>query len=64
MSLLHWSYKRYLEKELRREFGFDGTAIYLDFVEKHVDRKKTEGLDWKKGLRESQLPDNKKKYAR
>ena len=34
MDLLHWSYKRYLERQLRQEYGFDGTAIYLDFIEK------------------------------
>lgn len=33
MKLLHWSYKRYLERNLRREFGFDGTAIKLLFSE-------------------------------
>ena len=30
-SLLHFSYRRYLEKALRRTFGFEGTAIRLTF---------------------------------
>jgi len=30
-SLLHFSYRRYLEKALRRAFGFEGTAIRLTF---------------------------------
>lgn len=34
MALLHWSYKRYLEKQLRQEFDFTGTAIELIFNEK------------------------------
>ena len=38
-KLLHWSYKRYLERELRERFGFEGTAIKFWFFEKHVDRK-------------------------
>ncbi len=29
--LLHFSYRRYLEKALRRAFGFEGTAIRLTF---------------------------------
>ncbi len=37
MKFLHWSYKRFLEREMREAYGFDGTAIYLDFIEK--DRK-------------------------
>ncbi len=36
---LHWSYKRYLERQLREEFGFEGTAIELWFIEKHVTHK-------------------------
>lgn len=35
-KLLHWSYKRYLEKQLRLAFGFNGSAINLYFLEKHV----------------------------
>jgi predicted GTPase len=38
-KLLHWSYKRYLERELREAFGFEGTAIKLWFFEKHVTHK-------------------------
>jgi GTP-binding protein len=30
-SLLHFSYRRYLENGLRRAFGFEGTAIRLSF---------------------------------
>ena len=31
---LHWSYKRFLERELREQFGFQGTAIRLLFRDK------------------------------
>lgn len=30
---LHWSYKRYMERELREAFGFDGTAIRFWFFD-------------------------------
>ena len=30
-SLLHFSYRRYLENVLRKRFGFEGTAIKLEF---------------------------------
>lgn len=36
---LHWSYKRYLERGLRRAFGFDGTPVQLWFIEKHLTHK-------------------------
>jgi len=39
-KFLHWSYKRYMERELREKFGFDGSAIKFWFFEKHVDRLK------------------------
>ncbi|PIQ77027.1 ribosome biogenesis GTPase Der [Candidatus Peregrinibacteria bacterium CG11_big_fil_rev_8_21_14_0_20_46_8] len=32
-ELIHFSYKRFLENELRRLFGFDGTAVRLQFWE-------------------------------
>lgn len=38
-KFLHWSYKRYLDKELRRSFGFEGTAVQFWFIEK-TDRHK------------------------
>jgi GTP-binding protein len=34
-KFLHWSYKRYLERGLREEFGFFGNPIQLWFIEKH-----------------------------
>jgi len=58
-KLLHWSYKRYLEKELRNEFGFAGTAINTVYLEKHIDRKKADPFTWKSRLRTNQLPENK-----
>jgi GTP-binding protein len=38
-KFVHWSYRRYLEKSLREKFGFNGTAIQLWFIEKHVAHK-------------------------
>lgn len=31
-DLIHFSYRRYLENEIRRKFGFFGTAIKLEFI--------------------------------
>lgn len=36
----HFSYIRYLENRLRDEFGFEGTAIRIDFKEKEKDGRK------------------------
>ncbi len=36
---LHWSYKRYMERELRQEWNFDGTAVQLWFIEKEGRHK-------------------------
>ncbi len=33
-KFLHWSYKRYMEKELRNEFGFEGTPIKFWFFDR------------------------------
>lgn len=33
-SFLHWSYKRYMERELRERYGYGGTAVQLWFIEK------------------------------
>lgn len=38
-KFLHWSYKRYLEKELRQAYGFTGTPIRFWFFEKHEPHK-------------------------
>jgi GTP-binding protein len=38
-KFLHWSYKRYMERELRREYGFEGTPVQFWFIEKHVTHK-------------------------
>lgn len=38
-SFVHWSYRRYLEKNLRETYGFSGTAVQLWFIEKHVAHK-------------------------
>ena len=38
-KFLHWSYRRYLEKGLREEFGYEGTPVQLWFIEKHVGHK-------------------------
>jgi GTP-binding protein len=37
-KFLHWSYKRFLEKELRSEFGFEGTPVKFWFFDKRVNR--------------------------
>lgn len=38
-GFLHWSYKRYLEKELRRRYHYEGTPVQLWFIEKHETHK-------------------------
>ena len=38
-TFLHWSYKRYLEHSLRDKFGYNGTAVQLWFIEKHITHK-------------------------
>jgi GTPase len=37
-ALLHFSYQRYLENQLRHAFGFDGTALRLEFRERQNER--------------------------
>ena len=34
-KFLHWSYKRYMDREFRKVFGLEGTAIRFWFIEKH-----------------------------
>lgn len=36
---VHWSYRRYLETQLRRVYGYEGTPVQLWFIEKHVTHK-------------------------
>lgn len=38
-KFLHWSYKRYMERELRKSYGFEGTALQFWFIEKHVTHR-------------------------
>lgn len=38
-KFLHWSYKRFMERELRSKYGFEGTPIKFWFIEKHVTHK-------------------------
>jgi GTP-binding protein len=38
-KFLHWSYKRYMERNLREKYGFQGTPIKFWFIEK-ADRHK------------------------
>lgn len=38
-KFLHWSYRRYLERTLRERYGYEGTAVQLWFIEKHVTHK-------------------------
>ncbi|HEY4160994.1 MAG TPA: ribosome biogenesis GTPase Der [Candidatus Saccharimonadales bacterium] len=38
-KFVHWSYRRYLERELREKFGFEGTSLEIWFIEKHVAHK-------------------------
>lgn len=39
---LHWSYKRYLERNLREQYGFEGSPIQLWLIEKHDNRREKE----------------------
>lgn len=38
-KFLHWSYKRYMEREFRVAYGFEGTPIRFWFFEKHETHK-------------------------
>jgi len=40
-SNLHFSYPRYLENEIRKEYGFNGTAINVSFKDKGQNEKKS-----------------------
>lgn len=38
-KLLHWSYKRHLDRKIREKFGFGGTPVKFWFFEKHTTHK-------------------------
>lgn len=38
-KFLHWSYKRYLERNLREIWNYEGTPVQLWFIEKHEHHK-------------------------
>ncbi len=38
-KFVHWSYRRYMERELREKYGYEGTPIQLWFIEKHETHK-------------------------
>ncbi len=38
-KFLHWSYKRYMDRQIREKFGFAGTPVQLWFIEKHETHK-------------------------
>lgn len=40
-GFLHWSYKRYLEREFRNKWPMDGTPIKFWFIEQHADKHRT-----------------------
>lgn len=38
-KLLHWSYKRHMDRKIREAFGFEGTMVKFWFFEKHETHK-------------------------
>ncbi len=38
-GFVHWSYKRYLDRKMREEFGFFGNPIQFWLIEKHIAHK-------------------------
>jgi GTP-binding protein len=38
-KFIHWSYRRYMERNLRDKFGFEGTPVQFWFIEKHITHK-------------------------
>jgi GTPase len=38
-KFVHWSYRRYMDRNLREKFGYEGTPIQFWFIEKHVTHK-------------------------
>src|SRR5581483_5392348 len=38
-KFIHWSYRRYMERALREQYGYEGTPVQLWFIEKHIAHK-------------------------
>lgn len=38
-TFLHWSYKRFMERQLRERYNYEGTPIQFWFIEKHESHK-------------------------
>jgi len=38
-KFVHWSYRRYLDRQLREAYDYSGTPIQLWFIEKHIPHK-------------------------
>ena len=38
-KFLHWSYKRYLERQFRERYHYEGTSLQFWFIEKHETHK-------------------------
>ena len=53
-KFLHWSYKRYMDKQFRDAYGFTGTPIRFWFFEKHITHKHGQSptRERNKGLRQ------------
>ncbi len=50
-SLLHFSYHRYLENQIREAFGFEGSSIRLQFRARTTDRNEEDGAKRRKPQR-------------
>ncbi len=42
LKYLHWSYKRYLERELRQAYDFTGTSIMISYRDTSAEKKRKE----------------------
>lgn len=38
-KFVHWSYRRYMDRNIRLRFGYEGTPVQFWFIEKHVTHK-------------------------
>lgn len=36
---VHWSYRRYMDRNLREKYGYEGTPVQFWFIEKHITHK-------------------------